>query len=1458
MTKTQVQLSKNNKDKFNKNYPKFNWRNYIDFNEDLNHIVNEDAAIIHYKLYGHKENRVTIINNFDDSLNKIGFEQCVLSDFLSSWSIKLRMRFNLRNVIDNEKPCIFIGIFTKNDFTNFTNYKGIKGIIWVNQIKYDLTKGIINVCFDERIQKELKHRKIFCHKIPFTFKRSVLVNDDNIKLEGFNVIRSDNIDDKFLNVNNIFAILDFKNKLDTKSLIPVIDSINLTKHQILEKLNYYSKFLFTNYKNIDNNIVLFITDCKFDFTDNRTISNINILNQYVKDDIIVCLTCNDCIDENIITNIDRINFCNIYILKSELPNQHIINMLQDKIVKIIMDTNEKYMSNITTLLCDNLVPNHKYSDIVPRNQFKGTDYIYFGDINPKIDEIIDYFDKQNTIHLTICSTRQMQKHDSISVEYIYSINMRNIQQKIVDSDYIISFKESEYATDNVLNSLDDIKKISKIHNLKFDYNFDDLKNSTILILLDDVDISLVINVVNFYLSRHNIVTIIAFFDTNIDKYFINTNYTIKKSDKNNIKSDIEKNEKTIYFTKQFNNFFYYIKDIIYLFIFEINLEEIDIMNNYKHIYHNDESVIDFVGSNFEFKPFLNPILNLNNIKMTNIDLCDYYDYLSIINNNILVGEYIKFNENQIISDTRDVVVYNMSDIINKNINTSNRIIVINNNDETYDIYEFLFKSVLDHMSHLDFLVDFKRVPKSNELLHNKYITPICIDHKIYNNFKTIIIYGKNIDSFIVKDKDISNLVCDDDLYINSKIYIEPKNKIFKNRIALISDSFTYNSFKDILDVDYISKKDIKLIDVSRYDLLFCDSTWDGIDSTWRYCFSNKDHLSEIKALVDKFKKKNIKTIYFNKEDPIHFDKFVHSAILFDIIITTSEDCVKKYRTLNNESIIFSNSFYINPKIHNPIIYQDKKNEYVFAGGFYKKFNQRYFDTFNILNTFINKGVKVFNRHYFLNNKTFQLDKLIKCNHKGNYEIPKMFKHIELPTIPAGLVTTEIYKTYKYQLNLNTVINDKTMSSRRAIELAGCGANIISNKSTFLKSNFNNCMSFIGEENTNNDVINKKIFYKTHLNFSCVSLFEKIYGLINVDLVYIKSIEFVVSKFSTTTLKSNVRSNIKVYLNKKGYHYDDIFIKKILSITNFWDGNIYLTNDIDKEFRIFDHQDTSLDKCCYVLGNEDTNLFINNIHTRLYENCYDETKDYNDININLKDLDKDGILVVMCTWKRISKLIITLKCLNDSDINKINFVIFNNNHKINKQIKNIVDKYKGRINVILHNNNTNIGGIGRFVVTKYITKEIYDFKKVIFIDDDQIFENDFISTLLDNYVVNEATHWFGKKFNNRGYWDCHANLWHGNIDFLDYGGTGGMIINTSVFLHKYLFKFNIKYLFIEDLWLSYFIQTKLQFKIRDCKHIRHKIHVDKSDDYEETCQYKHLKNLKIEFLNVLREDGDWEV
>ena len=120
-------------------------------------------------------------------------------------------------------------------------------------------------------------------------------------------------------------------------------------------------------------------------------------------------------------------------------------------------------------------------------------------------------------------------------------------------------------------------------------------------------------------------------------------------------------------------------------------------------------------------------------------------------------------------------------------------------------------------------------------------------------------------------------------------------------ILLVSDSLTRES---LLRMDAFSIRHSVLRNVywagggREINFLLVESAWQGYKNRWKYKIASypdvpKRNNHALRRLVERAKDKGIPTVFWNKEDGVHFDRFINSAKLFDHVFTVDENCMLK-------------------------------------------------------------------------------------------------------------------------------------------------------------------------------------------------------------------------------------------------------------------------------------------------------------------------------------------------------------------------------------------------------------------------------------------------------------------------------------------------------------------------------------------------------------------------------------
>jgi glycosyltransferase involved in cell wall biosynthesis len=223
---------------------------------------------------------------------------------------------------------------------------------------------------------------------------------------------------------------------------------------------------------------------------------------------------------------------------------------------------------------------------------------------------------------------------------------------------------------------------------------------------------------------------------------------------------------------------------------------------------------------------------------------------------------------------------------------------------------------------------------------------------------------------------------------------------------------------------------------------------------------------------------------------------------------------------------------------------------------------------------------------------------------------------------------------------------------------------------------------------------------------------------------------------------------------------------------------------------------------------------------------------------------EKVVIIMCIWKRVNNLDKILTCLSNQTYKNFKLVIWDNSEQ-KKEVENIISKYKLDIDVI--KSEKNIGGIGRFYAAKKYQNE---YKTVIFFDDDQFPQENFVEIMVKNYEPHtiKSRHCY-KIVSKTDYWNRRKIM--PNNTNINYCGTCGMVLDSEIFKFDDLFNFPEEYLFIEDLWISFYAQHKLHWKLQSID-----VPLTLVDDGKD--QFRGLINKKSDFLKYLVEKQKWNL
>ena len=262
------------------------------------------------------------------------------------------------------------------------------------------------------------------------------------------------------------------------------------------------------------------------------------------------------------------------------------------------------------------------------------------------------------------------------------------------------------------------------------------------------------------------------------------------------------------------------------------------------------------------------------------------------------------------------------------------------------------------------------------------------------------------------------------------------------RIATIMDEFSSISFGLTCKTFPITISDFReeLIEAEPHFLLV-ESAWNGSNGNWGQKIGKYtgNDWKELRAVIKFCRDKGIPTVFWNKEDPVHFEKFIDAAKLFDRVYTTDINMIEKYQKYLGHKNVGALMFAAQPKTHNPIFEEERKAGSFFAGSYYaNRHEKRREDMDSLFDAAACYQFAIYDRNEGTSNADFMY--------------PERFR----PFIKGKLDYSEINKAYKgYQvaINVNSVVDSETMFSRRVFECLACGTPVVSTPSVGISKKF---------------------------------------------------------------------------------------------------------------------------------------------------------------------------------------------------------------------------------------------------------------------------------------------------------------------------------------------------------------------------------------------------------------------
>lgn len=253
------------------------------------------------------------------------------------------------------------------------------------------------------------------------------------------------------------------------------------------------------------------------------------------------------------------------------------------------------------------------------------------------------------------------------------------------------------------------------------------------------------------------------------------------------------------------------------------------------------------------------------------------------------------------------------------------------------------------------------------------------------------------------------------------------------RVGVIMDEFSLYAWEPEFTLVPLSPLGWRE-EIVGLDMLLVESAWQGNGGAWAYQVVGSQAPSQsLRDVVLCCQEQGIPTVFWNKEDPAHFEDFLDSAVLFDVIATTDSSMVEKYREVAPAARVIVVPFAVQPAIHNPIrdqAFQFRgKGDVCFAGTYFRhKFPDRR-EQMDLILGAAAQASESLRSDFVIYSRNEDVDE--------KYAFPEEFSPYVVGALDYPRMLSA-YRAFKVFTNVNTVTDSPTMFSRRVLEIVASG------------------------------------------------------------------------------------------------------------------------------------------------------------------------------------------------------------------------------------------------------------------------------------------------------------------------------------------------------------------------------------------------------------------------------------
>ena len=234
---------------------------------------------------------------------------------------------------------------------------------------------------------------------------------------------------------------------------------------------------------------------------------------------------------------------------------------------------------------------------------------------------------------------------------------------------------------------------------------------------------------------------------------------------------------------------------------------------------------------------------------------------------------------------------------------------------------------------------------------------------------------------------------------------------------------------------------------------------------------------------------------------------------------------------------------------------------------------------------------------------------------------------------------------------------------------------------------------------------------------------------------------------------------------------------------------------------------------------------------------------------------ENVAIGLMTWKRIPSLRETLEDLSAQTFKNFTLYISNGNLEQSEHVESIIKRYGKRLKIVLSHDGNDIKTFRRLYLGRKMAED--GAKTILFIDDDIDYAPRYVASALKEYEPKTYKSGFAWSFHEGGidYYGKRTSRWD-NEHRVHYCGTGVGMIDPSIFFDDGLLDAPEEAYGIEDLWLSYYADHVLSWKLKYMR-VKDKFTINGADEVALYKQYLNAEYSKADFLRQLVSMG-WRV